>query len=39
MRDHQVLTLNRTDVLRDARAMAGRVKAAVAPASPAKEKP
>ncbi len=38
MRDHQVLTLNRTDVLRDARAMAGRVKAAVAPAPPAKEK-
>ncbi len=31
MRDHQVLTLNRTEVLRDARAMAARVRAAVAP--------
>jgi len=31
MRDRQVLTLNRTDVLRDARAMAGRVALAVAP--------
>jgi len=39
MRDHQVLTLNRSDVLRDARAMAARVKAAVTPAPPAgKEK-
>jgi 5-methylthioadenosine/S-adenosylhomocysteine deaminase len=34
MRDHQVLTLNRSDVLRDARAMAARVKAAVTPAAP-----
>jgi hypothetical protein len=34
-----VLTLNRSDVLRDARAMAARVKAAVTPAPPAgKEK-
>ncbi|MFI5177718.1 MAG: amidohydrolase family protein [Vicinamibacterales bacterium] len=37
MRDGQVLTLNRADVLRDARAMAGRVRAAFAPA-PAREK-
>jgi 5-methylthioadenosine/S-adenosylhomocysteine deaminase len=38
MRDHQVLTLNKADVLRDARAMASRVRAAVQPAPPAKEK-
>ena len=39
MRDRQVLTLNRADVLRDARAMAERVRAAVTPAAPAgKEK-
>ena len=39
MRDHQVLTLNPSDVLRDARAMAARVKAAVTPVAPAgKEK-
>ena len=37
MRDHEVLTLNRADVLRDARAMAARVRAAFA-APPAKEK-
>ena len=37
MRDRHVLTLNRSDVLRDARAMAGRVQAAFAP-PPAKEK-
>jgi 5-methylthioadenosine/S-adenosylhomocysteine deaminase len=34
MRDHQVLTLNRTDVLRDARAMAERVRAAVGEKAP-----
>ncbi len=39
MRDRQVLTLNATDVLRDARAMAVRVREAVTPARPAKEQP
>jgi hypothetical protein len=34
MRDRQVLTLHRDDVLRDARAMAERVRQAVAPATP-----
>ena len=38
MRDRQVLTLNKADVLRDARAMASRVRAAVAPPQPPTKK-